>query len=106
MHDILSVTTQQTLPPMGRSAFHMPGGERRGANVSELLWGESTEYDPSFLGAIARELSTVPGAMAAEHLHAARRLLTEAFDVVESSFSTPSRASRVRRTLACVQAGR
>ena len=90
---------------MGRSAFHVARRGKRDANEPEPLRGERTECSPLFLAAIARELSTVHGGTAAEHLHAARRLLAEAFDAVEAAILSSSRVSPVRHAVARAQAG-
>ena len=88
----------------GAAARSGRGRSSSGANESESLRGERTESSPSFLAAIARELSTVQGGTAADHVRAARRLLAEAFDAVEASVLSPSRTGPVRRTSARGQA--
>lgn len=105
MLERLSHVTKPTIQPMGRSVFHVARRGKRDANEPEPLRGERTKCSPSFLAAIAGELSTVQGGTAAEHLRAARRLLAEAFDAVEASVLSPGRSSPVRHALARVQAG-
>ena len=102
MHGRLSLLTKPTVPPIGRSAFHVARRGKRGANESEPLRGESAECSPSFLAAIARELSTVRGDTVTEHRCSARRVLIAAFDAVEMPSVSSCTASSVRRTLAGV----
>ena len=105
MHDTLSHVTKPTMQPKGRSAFHVARRGQRDANGPEPLCRERTECSPSFLAAIARELSMVHSGSTAEYLYAARRLLNEAFDAMEASVLSPNQASPVLCTLARVQAG-